>query len=460
MGRASKNAAIDSKAKRLKLPISREPHWFKIDDGKHLGYRKTGDAQGTWIVRTCKREDGKQFRTFTPLGIADDGASFGSNVLSYSEAIKAAGAELKKIEHADKAGVKHKESYTVAEALTDYIAEKEREKRKPQDRARQIADAHISSVLGKIALQKLTHGKVKAWRDALAAQAPRIRTKTVKEKRIVTTMLNGEEVQRVRERATDKLEAQAYRDVDMDDPAVQRQRQASANRILTVLKAALNFAHQERKVASKEAWDAVKPFRKVDVPKIRFLSSEEVAELIPHCEDSFRKLVQGALVTGCRYGELTAMSKLAFEPENGRVYVAESKNGEARYVDLNDEGVAFFAAQTAGRADFEPIFLKANGKPWMKSEQKRPIDAACEASKIEGVTFHILRHTYASHAVMNGVPIAVLSEQLGHKDTRITERHYAHLSKTYKRKLIRENAPSFGFMPVAAPGPQLMAKAG
>jgi integrase len=73
------------------------------------------------------------------------------------------------------------------------------------------------------------------------------------------------------------------------------------------------------------------------------------------------------------------------------------------------------------------------------------MDAACEAAKLEGVTFRILRHTYASHAVMNGMPIAVVSEQFGHKDPRITGRHYAHLCQTYKQKLIRENAPSFGF---------------
>jgi hypothetical protein len=47
---------------------------------------------------------------------------------------------------------------------------------------------------------------------------------------------------------------------------------------------------------------------------------------------------------------------------------------------------------------------------------------------------------------MNGVPIAVVADQLGHKDTRITERHYAHLCRSYKRDIIRTNLPSFGFV--------------
>jgi hypothetical protein len=73
------------------------------------------------------------------------------------------------------------------------------------------------------------------------------------------------------------------------------------------------------------------------------------------------------------------------------------------------------------------------------------MDDACSAAKIEGVTFHILHHTYASHALMTGMTIEVLAQQLGHKDTRITMRHYAHLCPTFKQESIRRYAPSFGF---------------
>jgi integrase len=103
------------------------------------------------------------------------------------------------------------------------------------------------------------------------------------------------------------------------------------------------------------------------------------------------------------------------------------------------------------------MFFRANGKPWKTSEQKRPMDKACSESKVDGVTFHVLRHTYASQAVMNGVPVAVVAEQLGHKDTRITERHYAHLCRSFKQEIIRTNLPSFGFVsakPTAADSPK------
>jgi integrase len=320
--------------------------------------------------------------------------------------------------------------------MAQYIRDKQTEKRKTteqkaDDRAQTLSDAFIIPTLGHIELSKLTHGKVKAWRDALANAAPRKRTKAGKE--------------------------QAFRDFDPNDEDALRKRQASANRILTVLKAALNHAHAERRISSKTAWEAVKPFRNVDVAKVRFLSAKELKSFVPKCEPDFQALVKGALVSGARYGELTALRVEHFDSKEGTLFIAKSKNGEARHVHLNDEAVAFFEGLTDDRAANELIFLRS-GKAWRKSEQKRPMDEACSATKVQGVTFHILRHTYASHALMNKMPLEVLQRQLGHKDLRITMRHYAHLCSVYKQEQVRATAPTFGFD--VKPGPVLVSQAG
>jgi integrase len=46
---------------------------------------------------------------------------------------------------------------------------------------------------------------------------------------------------------------------------------------------------------------------------------------------------------------------------------------------------------------------------------------------------------------MAGTPMAVIARQLGHADTRMTEKHYAHLAPNYVAQTIRENFPILGF---------------
>ena len=58
------------------------------------------------------------------------------------------------------------------------------------------------------------------------------------------------------------------------------------------------------RVGSDLAWRRVKPFREVDTPVVRFLDTSECQRLVNACEGDFRNLVRGALLTGCRYGEL------------------------------------------------------------------------------------------------------------------------------------------------------------
>jgi integrase len=70
--------------------------------------------------------------------------------------------------------------------------------------------------------------------------------------------------------------------------------------------------------------------------------------------------------------------------------------------------------------------------------------AACKQAKIAGASFHCLRHTWASLAVMNGTPLMIVARNLGHADTRMCEAHYAHLSPGHVRDAIRAGAPVFG----------------
>jgi len=60
------------------------------------------------------------------------------------------------------------------------------------------------------------------------------------------------------------------------------------------------------------------------------------------------------------------------------------------------------------------------------------------------VSFHLLRHAYAGLLAKRGVSLQVIAAVLGHADTRMTERHYAHLAPDHVAQTVRAHLPSFG----------------
>jgi integrase len=213
--------------------------------------------------------------------------------------------------------------------------------------------------------------------------------------------------------------------------------------MLAILKAALNRAWRDGKAPSDSAWRRVEPFENVELARARYLSIEEAQRLVNASDPKFRLLVQAALQTGARYGELARLQVHDFNRDAGTVAVHQSKSGKPRHIILTDEGRAFFEQVTAGRSGNE-LMLGA----WKPSYQRRPMIEAIKRAKIKpAISFHGLRHTWASLAVMNGVPLMIVARNLGHSDTRMVERHYGHLAPDYIKEAIRKGAPQFGFKP-------------
>jgi integrase len=229
--------------------------------------------------------------------------------------------------------------------------------------------------------------------------------------------------------------------------------------VLTILKAALNRAWHDDKVASPSAWQKVKPFRAVDAARPRYLTVAEAKRLVNAVDPEYRALVQAGLQTGARYGELCQLAVADFviveqkrsggdRASIGMIHVVKSKSGKKRDIILTEEGTAFFKQLTAGRAGNELMLRHSNGEPFGDSHQIRPIADACDRAKIvPRISFHGLRHTWASLSVMGGMPLMVVARNLGHADTRMVEKHYGHLSPSYVAETVRKHAPTFGFKP-------------
>ncbi len=284
-------------------------------------------------------------------------------------------------------------------------------------------EAFVLPALGAKRCDHLTTDELRKWLAAQAAEPARLRTK--------------------------KGEKQRYRvAVPSDREGEVRRRRCTANKKLTHLRAALNLAWREGKIASDAAWRAVKPYREVDASRARYLTVAEATRLLNAAAPDLRRMLQAALLTGCRYAELAALTASDFNPDAGTVHVRISKSGKGRHIVLADEGIEFFRSLTAGRGSQDRLLLKEDGGTWKKSHQHRPMRAACSAAKITPpIDFHTARHTLASLSVMGAMPLMVLARNLGHSDTRMVEKHYGHLAPNYVTDEIRRTTPKFGIKP-------------
>jgi integrase len=421
MARTIRDRTIDTKEARGRLTGRGKPYYRLIEEGLHLGYRKPRGRRGKpagagkWILR---HYEGAQSYTVTTIGVADDFSDAdGVAVLSFKQAQDKARAAHVQRAH-DEAG---SGPLTVRAAMASYVEYLEAHRKTAND-VRHRTAAHINPTLGDVEIAALTTETIRKWHSTLAKSGKRVRT--------------------------ERGQQQQHHDLDLGNAEAARQRRASANRVLGMLKAALNQAFRDDKVESDKAWRRVKPFEKVDRARLRFLTIAEAKRLINACDHEFRPLVQAALATGCRYGELCRMQVQDFNPDAGTVAIHTSKSGKSRHVILTNEGVALFTQLAAGRTGSEVLLRRSNGNAFGKSDQARPMIEACQRAKLKPViSFHGLRHTWASHAVMNGTPLLVVARNLGHRDTKMIEAHYAHLAPSYAAQQIREHAPQFGFKP-------------
>ena len=413
MARKIRDTELETRTARARLERRGKPHYRAIFQGCHIGYRKLKDG-GTWVGRRRAEDGGYELKK---LGVADDHADTdGVGVLDFAQAQERVREWCSERARAD-AGV-DTGPYTVKMAVDDYWV-KYKKNGKGVKNTRAQLDAHIIPEFGEIEVADLTAKRIRQWHSAMAEKPRRLRSS--------------------------KLEPVKYAEAGDDDES-RRRRKVTANRVLGIMKALLNFAYdeEEEKVTTDKEWRRVKPFKGVDASRTRYLNKSECVRLVNACAPHFRPLVQAALLTGCRYGELTRMEVADYNPDSGTVLVRTSKTGNPRHVILDDDGQPFFADITAGRVGDNLIFSKSDGGQWGKAHQLRPFAEACENAKITGASFHTLRHTYASHLVMAGAPLNVVAENLGHADTRMCEKHYAHLAKGYVADVIRSAAPALG----------------
>ncbi len=180
---------------------------------------------------------------------------------------------------------------------------------------------------------------------------------------------------------------------------------------------------------------------KFDNKRVRFLSLDEAHNLLDILRGMSRQVHDMALLSlhcGCRAGEIFSLTWGCIDLEHGLINLMETKSGRTRTLSMTPDVKEVMKAMGPG-VNGKLVFPAKNGKK-IVCMSKSFVRAVKQAGLNDGisdrrqqVTFHTLRHTFASWLVMEGLSLYEVSKLLGHASLVMTER-YAHLSPDRNRR--------------------------
>jgi integrase len=207
---------------------------------------------------------------------------------------------------------------------------------------------------------------------------------------------------------------------------------ATINRRMACLKHFLHKAEEWGLIAENPA--RCTKLHKENNRRLRFLTIEECKILLGCCPSlTLKQIVELALNTGMRKGELLGLEWENINLRRGFLEILDQKNGEYDTIPLNERALEILKS-IPRRLDSKFVFPgKKPGKPF--KDLKRQFETAVKKANLDDVTFHTLRHTAASYLVMEGIDLTTVKEILRHKSISMTLR-YAHLSPKHKQSAV------------------------
>lgn len=183
--------------------------------------------------------------------------------------------------------------------------------------------------------------------------------------------------------------------------------------------------------------DPASGLRKLKVPKpMRPLLTPDQVELLCMEADLINKTVGDFMrflaYTGAREREGLAFMWADFDMSKRMVCIGangDSKNGRHRFIQCSEALYAFLCSiQFHVKSGFHPFVLKTN------STHRHVLERVRKRCGLEWVGFHDFRHYFASRCVMSGIDFHTIAEWLGHSDSSLLAKRYAHLSDDHRKQ--------------------------
>lgn len=174
-----------------------------------------------------------------------------------------------------------------------------------------------------------------------------------------------------------------------------------------------------------------------------FLTFDEATQLIKAADGDWLPMIVVALRCGLRQGELLGLQWSDVDLKKGllrvkrtvyRGKVGSPKGGKWRDVPLSDDAIRALKAHRHLRSDW--VFCSLDGARLSENKCRKPLARIVKRAKLRHISWHVLRHTFASHLAMRGVPLRHIQQLMGHSTVQMTER-YAHLMPEVTRDAVR-----------------------
>ncbi len=211
---------------------------------------------------------------------------------------------------------------------------------------------------------------------------------------------------------------------------------STINTELNTIKAALNRAIALGYLARNPCREV----KKLKSPRkqVRFLSKEEARKLVDAGNGRMGPIIETLLYTGLRRDELTHLTWADVDLQR-RIVAVQAKDGwhpkdyEVRHIPMAPR--LHELLKSLPRKDNPWVFSTSNDGPHLGHILSRDFRKLLKLCGIKGASLHTLRHTFASHLVMNGTDVYTVQKLLGHSSIKTTE-IYAHLAPDFLKSAV------------------------
>jgi len=209
-------------------------------------------------------------------------------------------------------------------------------------------------------------------------------------------------------------------------------KEATINRELTILKCIFSKAVTWG-YARHDPTKGVRLYKEERVP-VKILLPQERKRLFEAAPDSLRPILVMALKTGMRKGEILNLKWKDINLEHGTISVTHTKSKKLREVPMHAEVEEYLKAMPRIS---EFVFCNANGRK-LRPEgiSRREFEATKTKAGLPELTFHALRHNFATELVAKGADLRTVQDYMGHSSLSLLQR-YAHVSKGIWRSTIQ-----------------------